>query len=240
MTRVFHAALAFACVCTPALAAPMAIDPIGAAKDAAIVFVGGVLAIGLLYLLVRLLSRSIIDLFSRFSMGALALVCLSVPAMAAMVVAPAVTASPGVTLPYGSWIVQYGPDIAILLATWLTGLVSWALAKWAPWATSVATQARLQMAAEALAQYAIKAIPNSVKDGKVTVNAGPAVIATAVQRGVNVLPDRVIKAMIKGGGMSSIIFRVLDLEEDASEHTVLTPAITKLKASMNPKLAKAA
>ncbi|WP_342163093.1 hypothetical protein [Methylobacterium sp. SD21] len=226
--RMF-AALALACVCSPALAAAGTEWPTLGYQMVTVVFMGLGL-IGAVLLVAKIFARRDISMLVT-----LAVVGLGVhPALAQ----DAAAASPGVTIPYGQWIVDFGPQLAGWAATALAGVASWAIAKWAPWASSIATQQRIQIAAEALAQYAIKAVPNSLKDGKVTVEAGPAVIAAAVQRGVNVLPGRVVDAMIKGGGISSIVFRVLDLEEHADESTVLQPAIKALQA--DPKLAKAA
>jgi hypothetical protein len=232
MTRVLLAALALACVCSPAMAAAgPAFDPSRAFGHILLALVLGSVMLGGALALARYISGGA---------GLVVLVALVIvggglhPALADTAEA---TAS-GVTIPYGQWIVDFGPQLAGWAATALAGVASWAIAKWAPWASSIATQQRIQIAAEALAQYAIKAVPNSVKDGKVTVEAGPAVIAAAVQRGVNVLPGRVVDAMIKGGGISSIVFRVLDMEEHADESTVLQPAIKALQA--DPKLAKAA
>lgn len=240
MTRAFPAALALACVCTPAMAASVAFDPFGAAMDAVAVFVAGIAALVLLYVAVRLVGQGLINLFSRFSVGVAAIVVLMLLAVGAHPALAQEATKPGIVIPWGQWLVDYGPQIAIFFATWLAGIVSWALAKWAPWATSVLTQQRVEQAAQALAQYGVKAVADSTRDGKVTINAGPAVIQAAVQRGVNVLPGKVVDAMIKGGGMASIIFRVLDLEESADERKVLQPAIATLKASPDAKLAKAA
>jgi hypothetical protein len=241
MIRAFPSALALACVCSPAMAAPLAFDPFGAAMDAVAVFIGGMLALVLLYAAILPLCRAIVDLFSRFGVGAAAITAVVLLGVAAHpALAQEAAARPGVTLPYGDWIASYGPELFMLLATWLAGVVSWAIGKFAPWAASVLTQKRIEMAAVALAQYGAKAVADATKGGKVTVDAGPAVIAAAVQRGVNVLPARVVKAMEQGGGMASIVFRVLDLEDDANEHNVLQPAIASLKSSADPKLAKAA
>lgn len=229
MNRVFLAALALACVCSPALAdTGQPFDLSRAAGHGLLALMLGAMLIGLVICAVRRLPW--------LALAAVAFVAIGLVAHPAL--AQETTASPGVTIPYGQWIVDFGPQLAGWAATALATAATWAIAKWAPWAASIATQERIQTAAEALAQYAIKAVPNSVKDGKVTVDAGPAVIAAAVQRGVNVLPGRVVDAMIKGGGMSSIVFRVLDLEDSASEHNVLQPAIQKLQA--DPKAAKAA
>jgi hypothetical protein len=234
MFRSLIFAASLAAVASPAIAAPAPAD-----MHNAFVFSIFTLSLGLvaLTLLIAMIGRH--KVLAATALATLATIALSFsihPAFAQEVAA----ARPGVTLPYGSWIASYGPELFMALATWLAGLVTWALTKFAPWATSVLTQRRVELAAQALAQYAVKAVANSTKDGKVTVQAGPAVIATAIQRGVNVLPDRIVKAMEKGGGMASIIFRVLDLEDDASEHNVLQPAITKAKLSGNEKVAKAA
>ncbi|GJE13995.1 hypothetical protein [Methylobacterium longum] len=232
MTRVIPAALALACVGSPAMAA--------APTDLHYAFTSGIFVLTLGCAALALLLSVV---WRLPALGIVAALCLAIVAVGfglTPALAQDAAAKPGVVIPWGQWIVDYGPQFALLFATWIAGIVTWALGKWAPWSTSVLTQQRIEQAAQALAQYGVKAVAGSVKDGKVTVNAGPAVIQAAVQRGVNVLPKKVIDAMIKGGGMSSIIFRVLDLEESADEHKVLQPAITTLKASSDPKLAKAA
>lgn len=135
-----------------------------------------------------------------------------------------------VTFSYGSFIMQYGLELAGWAVTALSTVASAAIAIYAPWAKSVATQQRLEMAGKAILQYAINAVPNSVKDGKVTVNVGSTVVATAVERGLDVLPAKVIKAAEGGGGLAAIVFRLMDLEEGASKATVLDPAVAKLQA----------
>lgn len=232
MNRTIPAALALACVCSPAMAAPAA-DLSNAFSTGLFVLVAGSAAVALLLCFVCRLP--FLGLLAAASLVLVAVALSFSPALA-----QDAAAKPGIEIPWGQWLVDYGPQIAILFATWIAGIVSWALAKWAPWASSVLTQQRVEQAAQALAQYGVKAVANSTKDGKVVINAGPAVIQAAVQRGVNVLPGKVVNAMIKGGGMASIIFRVLDLEESADETKVLQPAITSLKASGDPKLAKAA
>jgi len=232
MTRVVPAALALACVCSPAMAAAPA-DLHHAFTVSLFVLSLGGMALAALFCLVRRVPALAI-------LGALTLAIVLIRFGAHPALAQEAVAQPGVTLPYGSWIAAYGPELFMLLATWLAGLASWAVTKFAPWAASMLTQKRIEMATQALAQYGTKAVIDATKDGKGTVNAGPAVIQAAVQRGVNVLPARLIKAIEKGGGMPSIIFRVLDLEDAANEHNVLQPAIASLKSSTDPKLAKAA
>jgi hypothetical protein len=136
-----------------------------------------------------------------------------------------------VTFSYGSFIMQYGLELAGWAVTALSTVASAAIAIYVPMAKSVVTQKRLEQAGQALLQYGINAVPNSVRDGKVTVNLGSEVVATAVTRGMNVLPAKVIKAAGGGGGLAAIIFRMMDLEPSASKSTVLDPAITKLSAS---------
>jgi hypothetical protein len=135
------------------------------------------------------------------------------------------------TFSYGSFIMQYGLELAGWAITILAGIASTAIGVYVPMAKSVVTQTRLEQAGQALLQYGINAVPNSVKDGKVTVNLGSEVVATAVARGMNVLPAKVIKAAGGGGGLAAIVFRMMNLEEGASKSQVLDPAIVKLSAA---------
>lgn len=134
------------------------------------------------------------------------------------------------TFSYGSFIMQYGLELAGWAVTLLAGVISTAIGIYVPMAKSVVTQTRLEQAGQALLQYGINAVPNSIKDGKVTVNLGSEVVATAVARGMNVLPAKVIKAAGGGGGLAAIIFRMMNLEDGASKSTVLDPALAKLTA----------
>lgn len=234
MFRSLIFASTLAAVATPALAAPPSTDLHNSLIASLFVVFLGLNALAVVYALVRRMPTA-----AAFNAGAvvvLILGCSAHPAFAQEVVAT----KPGIVLPWGQWIADYGPQIAIFFATWISGVITWALGKWAPWSTSVLTQQRIEQAAQALAQYGAKAVANSTRDGKVTINAGPAVIQTAVQRGVNVLPARLLKAIEKGGGLASIVFRVLDLEDGASEQNVLKPAIASLKSSTDQKAAKAA
>jgi hypothetical protein len=135
------------------------------------------------------------------------------------------------TISYGSIIMQYGLELAGWAITALSTVASAAIAVYVPWAKSVATQKRLQQAGEALAEYAINAVPGSVKDGKVTVNLGSEVVATAVAHGMNVLPAKVIKAAGGGGGLAAIVFRILNLDESANKANTLDPAVAKLQST---------
>lgn len=135
------------------------------------------------------------------------------------------------TVNYGSGFMQYGQEIMGWAVSALSTVIAGAIAIYVPWAKSVATQQRIQMAGEALAEYAIKAVPNSVKDGKVTIDLGAQVVATGVAHGMNVLPAKVIKAANGGGGLAAIIFRILNLEDGASKANVLDPAVAKLQSS---------
>ncbi len=103
--------------------------------------------------------------------------------------------------------------IRSVVASWAIALastfVSALIATYVPWARSLVTQQRLQQAGNALAQYGINAWRTPTKDGKVTVEAGPKVIAEAVQRGIDVLPKRVLKAEQGPEGLAAIVFRAL-------------------------------
>lgn len=161
----------------------------------------------------------------------LAFVALSFGSASAFAQDVATSSGSNLTLSYGSGLMQYGQELMGWAITALSGIISVAIGIYVPWAKSVATQQRIQMAGEALAEYAIKAVPNSVKDGKVTVNLGSEVVATAVAHGMNVLPAKVIKAAKGGGGLAAVVFRILNLEDGASKQNVLDPAVAKLQST---------
>lgn len=160
----------------------------------------------------------------------LALATLSFGSISAFAQDVAANDGSKLTFSYGSFIMQYGLELAGWAVTLLAGVISTAIGIYVPMAKSVVTQTRLEQAGQALLQYGINAVPNSIRDGKVTVNLGSEVVATAVARGMNVLPAKVIKAAGGGGGLAAIIFRMMNLEDGASKSTVLDPALAKLTA----------
>ncbi|TXN79294.1 hypothetical protein [Methylobacterium sp. WL8] len=162
---------------------------------------------------------------TRIFLAALALACASTVALA-QTAAPVTT----VEIPYGSWIATYGATFATWAVTALAGIASAAIAKLWPIAASVLTQQRLQQAGTALAEYGINAIAGSTKDGKVTINLGSAAVAAAVQRGIDVLPSRVMKSAGGPEGLAAVVFRSMPLEEGASKSNVLDPAIQTIRA----------
>lgn len=135
----------------------------------------------------------------------------------------------GVVLPYGSWIAQYGLEVATWAVSALAALAAAAIARLWPMAASILTQQRLQTAGQAIAEYAINAVANSTKDGKVTVNMGSAVVAAAVQRGIDAVPGWVVKKAGGPEGLAAVVFRLLPLEDGANKRNVLDPAIDILK-----------
>jgi hypothetical protein len=196
-----------------------------ALHHALLVLILGFAALGVVVLCVRGAFRTglcfLLLAFAAFSFG-------SASAFAQDV---ATVTGSKLTINTGSAFMQYGQELMGWAITALSGVISVAVGVYVPWAKSVATQQRLQQAGEALAEYAINAVPNSVRDGKVTIDLGANVVATAVAHGMNVLPAKVIKAAKGGGGLAAIIFRVLDLEDGASKTNVLDPAIAKLTST---------
>lgn len=201
------------------------VDLSAALRHSVLALVLGFSALGLLALLVRGAVRT------GLCFMLLAFAALSFGSASAYAQEIATTSGPNLTVSYGSGLMQYGQELMGWAVTALSGIISVAVGIYVPWAKSVATQQRIQMAGEALAEYAIKAVPNSVKDGKVTVNLGSEVVATAVAHGMNVLPAKVIKAAKGGGGLAAVVFRILDLEDGASKQNVLDPAVAKLQST---------
>ena len=238
MTRVIPAALALACACSPAVAASLPFHPFGTAMDAVAVFVVGIAALVLLYVAVRLLGRAFTDLFSRFSVAAAVIALMLIvggltPAMAD-VVATTTAAAPVVlttaSLPWGDWLVAVLAPVSAVLVPLAAAAVTAGIAKYAPWAASVATRDRVESAIQAGASYGQNAIAGVAKGRTVTVDLGSSVVAAGAQHVIDTAPARVIKAAGGVDGIATRIFRALPLEDQASAQNVLQPAITLLKA----------
>ena len=240
MNRIALAALALACVCSPAMAASVPFDPFGAAMDAVAVFIVGTAGLVLLYAAVRLLGRAFTDVLSRFSVGAAVAIALVLiagglhPAMAEVIATTTATAPvvlTTATLPWGDWLVAVLAPVSAILVPLAAAAVTAGIAKYAPWAASVATRDRVESAIQAGASYGQNAIAGVAKGKTVTVDLGSSVVAAGAQHVIDTAPARVIKAAGGVDGIATRIFRALPLEDQASAQNVLQPAIEQLKAN---------
>lgn len=230
MNRIILAAPALACVCSPAMAAAPA-DLHHAFISGVFVLTLGSAALALLLCLVWRLP----------AFGIVAALCLAIVAVAfgltpamAEVIATTTPAAPVVlttaTLPWGDWLVAVLQPVSAILVPLAAAAVTAGIAKYAPWAASVATKDRVEAAIQAGAAYGQNAVAGVAKGKTVTVNLGSAVVAAGAQHVIDEAPAKVIKAAGGVDGIATRIFRALPLEDQASAQNVLQPALELLKA----------
>lgn len=99
-----------------------------------------------------------------------------------------------------------------------------------PMARLVLTQQRVEQLGNAVTQYAINAVGEATKDGKLSIPVGSAVIAKAIQRGIDAAPEAAMKAAGRPQGLAEIVFRKLNLEDGATAANTLAPALAALPA----------
>ncbi|QRE76178.1 hypothetical protein [Methylobacterium aquaticum] len=166
----------------------------------------------------------------RIFLAALALACVCFPAVAqAVATAPADTTS--VTLSAAPWIALLQEIVITAVIPAVAAYAIQAIRKVYPWAALFLTQSRVEQMANAVTEYAINAVPGAVKEGKLSINVGSQVIAKAVQRAVDAAPAKAIEAAGGQAGLAEIVFRKLNLEDDANEHNTLAPVIASLPAT---------
>jgi hypothetical protein len=229
MTRTILAALALACVCSPAMAA--------APADLHHAFISGlfVLTLGCAALALFLSVVWRLPVFGLVALACLAIVAIGFglsPALADVVATTTATAPvvlTTATLPWGDWLVAILQPVSAVLVPIAAGAVTAGIAKYAPWAASVATRDRVEAAIQAGAAFGQNAVAGVAKGKTVTVNLGSAVIAAGAQHVIDEAPSRVIKAAGGVDGIATRIFRALPLEDQASAQNVLQPAIQLLK-----------
>ncbi len=287
MHRIFLAALALACVCSPAMALGLIPGQPGrgpaigflaiVAPASAMLGVGVILrkvgharwsalfamAVGSLTLMGSAAfagAGPIAEMlpvggnpahglaFGLLLIGALALaggVCLAarvrlpilgllVAALIAVVAAPALAAelattdATRVTLSAAPWIELVREIVITAVIPAVAAYAIQAIRKVYPWAALFLTQARVEQMANAVTEYAINAVPGAVKEGKLSINVGSAVIAKAVQRAVDAAPAKALEAAGGQAGLAEIVFRKLNLEDDANEGNTLAPVVASL------------
>ncbi|TXN72399.1 hypothetical protein [Methylobacterium sp. WL6] len=162
---------------------------------------------------------------NRVLLVALALACASTAALA-QTAAPVTT----VDVPWSGWLTGALSYIAPLAVTALAGIATKAIYQVAPMARLVLTQNRVEQLGTAVTQYAINAIDGATKDGKLTIPVGSAVIAKAVQRGIDAAPAAALKAAGGPNGLAEIVFRKLNLVDEANAANTLAPAQAAIAA----------
>ncbi|WP_279358162.1 hypothetical protein [Methylobacterium indicum] len=231
MHRIFLAALALACVCSPAMALGIAPDRINPIMDDPVMRLAGFgfggLFLTLLIILVREFRddmRTIGGLAFSALMGLMLILCTG----AAFAAETATADATRVTLSAAPWIDLVREIVITAVIPAVAAYAIQAIRKVYPWAALFLTQARVEQMANAVTEYAINAVPGAVKEGKLSINVGSQVIAKAVQRAVDAAPAKALEAAGGQAGLAEIVFRKLNLEDDANEGNTLAPVVASL------------
>ncbi|CAO4134672.1 hypothetical protein [Methylorubrum extorquens] len=230
MTRMLLlAALALACVASPAFAMAYPPGQEGAAfglSRGLLVLSAVVLTVALLFAVARRLG------FVGIIAAALAALALSTGGVFAAEVA--ILGDKPVLIPWGDWLVALAvslrePILTVLLPI-IAAYVIQAIRKVYPWAALFLSQRRVEMMLEAAVGFGLNAVNGAAKGKTLSVNVAVPVIAKGTQYVIDTAPAAVIKAAGGADGIAARIFRKLDLDDHASETAVLVPAQEQIAA----------
>lgn len=162
-----------------------------------------------------------------------ATIALIVPG-AAFAAEVATVGDKAVILPWGDWLVALAvslrePILTILIPI-IAGYAIQAIRKVYPWAALFLSQRRVEMMLEAAVGYGLNAVNGAAKGKTLSVNVAVPVIAKGTQYVIDTAPPAVIKAAGGADGIAARIFRKLDLDDGASEQSVLVPAQVQIGA----------
>lgn len=221
MNRAFPAALALACVCSPAMAA--------APVDLQHAFTVSLFVLGLggmtLAALVCIVRR--VPVLAILVALTLVIVLISFGAYPALAEV-AVTAPTTASLPWGDWILAVLPAVSNVLVPIAAAAVTAGVYKVAPWASLLLSRQRVEMMIQGGAAYGMNAVEGVVKGKTLSVPLGSAVIAEGVQHIINTSPQRAIEKAGGVPGIAGMVFRSLPLDENSSAKAVLDPALRDL------------
>ncbi|BDL38583.1 hypothetical protein ACWFZ6_23750 [Methylorubrum extorquens] len=218
MTRVLLlAALALACVASPALAFELVPGP--SRSGGTISLVGGT---------VSLFDAAISMRRARLGLAVSAFGVFVAMTGASIAAELGTIGDKAVILPWGDWLVALAvslrePILTILLPI-IAAYIIQAIRKVYPWAALFLSQRRVEMMLEAAVDFGLDAVNGAAKGKTLSVNVAVPVIAKGTQYVIDTAPPAVIKAAGGADGIAARIFRKLDLDDHASEAAVLVPA----------------
>lgn len=192
-------------------------------------------AVGLListaWICVTVPSMRLRDRCAAIAAAALVVILSPWPALAAEV---ATVGDKAVIVPWGDWLVALAvslrePILTILIPI-IAGYVIQAIRKVYPWATLFLSQKRVEMMLEAAVGFGLNAVQGAAKGKTLSANVAVPVIAKGTQYVIDTAPAAVIKAAGGADGIAARIFRKLDLDDGASEQSVLIPAQVQIGA----------
>ncbi|WP_342152302.1 hypothetical protein [Methylorubrum sp. SB2] len=236
------AALALACVCSPAMAAECSLAPV-AAKDW--LWLAGFIALAFAYVAFDVWrtkrradreSREWADFLRRLcwlaciTCGAAALLLIGgAPAMAETVT---VNGQPVVVFSWGPWVVAIAEIARDILVPVLTAALLAVVTKLYPLGRMFLSEALVERTLRKWFDYGINATAGATKDASVSIPVGAAVVANALQRGVDRADASAVSkwVMKEAGGEVEVarkLFRLLHLEEGADANAVVPKALEK-------------
>lgn len=217
MTRVLLlAALALACVASPALAFELVPGPPRS---------GGTIS---------LLGAAISVCRARLGLAMSAFGVFVAMTGASIAAEVATVGDKAVILPWGDWLVALAvslrePILTVLIPI-IAGYAIQAIRRVYPWAALFLSQRRVEMMLEAAVGYGLNAVQGAAKGKTLSANVAVPVIAKGTQYVIDTAPPAVIKAAGGADGIAARMFRKLDLDDHASEANVLVPARVQIGA----------
>ncbi|MCP1535487.1 hypothetical protein [Methylorubrum extorquens] len=218
MTRVLLlAALALACVASPALAFELVPGP--SRSGGTISLVGGT---------VSLFDAAISMRRARLGLAVSAFGVFVAMTGASIAAELGTIGDKAVILPWGDWLdalaVSLREPILTILLPIIAAYIIQAIRKVYPWAALFLSQRRVEMMLEAAVDFGLNAVNGAAKGKTLSVNVAVPVIAKGTQYVIDTAPPAVIKAAGGADGIAARIFRKLDLDDHASEAAMLVPA----------------
>lgn len=229
MTRMLLlAALALACVASPAMALSEGLKGASGTGGAAVV-------ISSLFTLASIFIHQVRRVLALWLAAAGALLAAGGFAYAAEV---ATVGDKAVIVPWGDWLVALAVSLREPLLTILVpiiaGYVIQAIRKVYPWAALFLSQKRVEMMLEAAVGYGLNAVQGAAKGKTLSAKVAVPVIAKGTQYVIDTAPAAVIKAAGGADGIAARMFRKLDLDDGASEASVLLPAQVQIATGTVP------
>lgn len=226
MNRIALAALALACVCSPAMAAAAPpFEPVRAIQTTLFVMTFGAWGLALVLCVVR--RQPIPAIMAAVMVAALVIGFGSNPASAqtAATVAQPAKDTAVVTVPLGTWLASYAAGIQEIVVSLVMGLIAFACRRLPAAAGSVIKGILTQQLVERAIAFGFNTVQGAADGMKLSVDVRSTVLANALNYAVQHAPEWFIKWV---GGTSAIrdhIIALLPQDPDASLAHVTPTAV---------------
>lgn len=135
-----------------------------------------------------------------------------------------------VTVPWGDTVAAAAQAVTGLLLPLAVTAVTAALARLAGPLRTLVTATLVERLVRNVGDYAVNAVAGAVRGRTLSVPVGSAVIARAVQRGLDEAPAWLVRAAGGREGLAEKVFRSLPLAEEATLANTLHPAVEAVRA----------